>query len=70
MRPHVESPDDQLVEPDDETSISTSSEPQVGHPIDLAVDAMVDWNDDLDFSKDQTAENDQNEDHEAQGEKV
>ncbi|KAI5446566.1 hypothetical protein KIW84_014413 [Lathyrus oleraceus] len=34
VRRHVETPDDQLVEPDVKTSVSTSSEPQVGHPID------------------------------------
>ena len=52
MRRHVEKPDDQLVEPDVKTSVSTSSEPQVGHPIDSGVDALLNGNDDSEFSED------------------
>lgn len=55
---HVESPDDQLVEPNVETYVSTSTEPQPEHPIDSVVDAPKDGNDDSDFFEDKSVEND------------
>lgn len=51
MGPHVESPDDQHVEPDVEASVPTSSELQAEHPIGSTMEALVDENDYYNFSE-------------------